>query len=640
MNRIVSSLHFLRQKRSLLKNKSVTLFLFFSVFILALLLEQFHFQSLQSLNWRVTDTMVRYHAQHIKTDPDIVIISIDDASLAHMENLAGSWPWPRSIHAEIVEGISQQQPQAIVFDLSFVEKDVYRPESDALFNQALQGKNTIFFPLIRRPVQEDQHGPLLAQIAPQLGLQATPQVQAQARAAFMPPMAIDLNAWRLGTVNFINDIDGVGRRYAVYTDVYGWRVPSLPARVLQDLKYSVPQQDEIVLAWAGKKNPYPRIPYHELYQDLNRQNKQRSPFELSGKIVIIGTDASALHDIRVTPIDSLYSELDILATAIDNLKNNTQMRTLKSLDYLLICVALLGIITHMYLRSLHVLKIAAALGLVSVFLIYTAYAAIAHHLLIEVVTILSWTWSFFFCLALREYVLERQSRQHTVNLFSRFVNPHVVKELIHNHSLSRAGESREITVLFSDIRGFTTLCENRSPQEIVALLNHYFSLQVDVIFKHGGSLDKFIGDCIMAFWGAPLEDPDHARHAVEAALEMTHVLDQFKAELQSQNQHHLPDFDVGIGIHTGPAVVGLIGSEKRREYTAIGDTVNLASRIEGLTKGVAKILISRETRSACGTALDFTYVGSYKVKGRDQEVELFSPVIDKLTEFPPKNPSS
>jgi adenylate cyclase len=248
------------------------------------------------------------------------------------------------------------------------------------------------------------------------------------------------------------------------------------------------------------------------------------------------------------------------------------------------------------------------------------------------VTILCWSWSYFFCLALREYVMERRSRQHTVHLFSRFVNPHVVKELINNQSLSRAGESREITVLFSDIRGFTTLSENRTPQEIVALLNRYFSLQVDVVFKHGGSLDKFIGDCIMAFWGAPLDDPQHAQHAVEAALEMAQVLEQFKAELQSQSEHNLPDFDVGIGIHTGPAVVGLIGSEKRREYTAIGDTVNLASRIEGLTKGVAKILISRETRNACGAALDFNYYGSYKVKGRDQEVELFSPIMNGLSE--------
>jgi adenylate cyclase len=206
-------------------------------------------------------------------------------------------------------------------------------------------------------------------------------------------------------------------------------------------------------------------------------------------------------------------------------------------------------------------------------------------------------------------------------MFSRFVNPYVVKELIAHGGLNRAGESRQITVLFSDIRGFTTLSERRTPQQVVELLNRYFSLQVEVIFRHGGSLDKFIGDAIMAFWGAPLDDAQHAHNAVLAALEMAEVLQRFKRELNEIEA----DFDVGIGIHSGPAVVGLIGSEQRREYTAIGDTVNLASRIEGLTKGVSRILVSRDTMELCGDAFDFQSFGSYKVKGREREVELFAP---------------
>ena len=143
-----------------------------------------------------------------------------------------------------------------------------------------------------------------------------------------------------------------------------------------------------------------------------------------------------------------------------------------------------------------------------------------------------------------------------------------------------------------------------------------------MVFKHGGSLDKFIGDCIMGIWGAPLDDPDHARHAVACALDMADTLREFKRELGAENT----DFDVGIGLHSGSAVVGLMGSQKRLEYTAIGDTVNLASRIESLTKDAKRrILVSRETAERCGDAFEFVSCGTFPVKGRAQPVELLEP---------------
>jgi len=242
-------------------------------------------------------------------------------------------------------------------------------------------------------------------------------------------------------------------------------------------------------------------------------------------------------------------------------------------------------------------------------------------LLIPVFTPLAAAWTFFLAGAVAEHLRERRARREAVTMFSRFVNPHVVKQLIERGGIEGAGQSREVTLLFSDIRGFTTLSETRKPEEVVALLNRYFSMQVDVVFRHGGSLDKFIGDCIMALWGAPLDDREHARRAVACALDMADTLRQFREELGASVA-----FDVGIGIHSGPAVVGLIGSEKRREYTAIGDTVNLASRIEGLTKDAQRrILVSRDTMERCGDAFDFVSCGSYKVKGRAQGVELFEP---------------
>jgi adenylate cyclase len=242
---------------------------------------------------------------------------------------------------------------------------------------------------------------------------------------------------------------------------------------------------------------------------------------------------------------------------------------------------------------------------------------------VAMLTPLLFGWGFYFAAALSEYLREKRSLEQTVRIFNRFLDPRVVSSLVAQGETpqSLSGKARDITVLFSDIRGFTTLSEKHSPEEIVSLLNRYFSLQVEVIFRHGGTLDKFIGDAIMAFWGAPQDDPQHAQHAVAAALEMEQSLLRFKAELGEDGK----DFDVGIGIHSGKAVVGFIGSEARMDYTAIGDTVNLSSRIEGLTKGVARILVSSDTVAHCRNAFDFSPTGSYKVKGRVKEVELFTP---------------
>ncbi|MES2047701.1 MAG: adenylate/guanylate cyclase domain-containing protein [Pseudomonadota bacterium] len=595
--------------------------LFSALFFLFAMLEMTWLHALQPLENRLSDFFVRKHAQTLAPDPDIVIINVDDASLEKMENVAGNWPWPRAVFAEMITAIDKQQPKAIVFDKLFVERDVYRPESDALFNQALEGKKNIYFPLVRQPATQDKAGAALAKVAGQLGILRTEHAIPDAHAALMPPMAIEPKYWRVGTVNFLNDADGVGRGYDVYTDAYGWLIPSLPARLATDLGYFVPRQANIILAWRGGNNPYRRISFGDLYADQERQKPLRDPYELRDKIVIIGADASAMHDIRVTPIDSLFPGLDILATAIDNLKNRRWMQALPTWVSPMFFLLLLSLLCTQFYRHIQALKIGVTLLLLTFMSLAASYLALQYLILLHFLTALLLAWLYYFSFALREYLRERNSRQHAVQMFSRFVNPHVVKELVASGGLSRSGESREISVLFSDIRDFTKLAEKRTPQEIVTLLNRYFSLQVEVIFRHGGSLDKFIGDCIMAFWGAPLDDPEHARHATEAALEMVEVLHKFKLEIGAQGD----EFDVGIGIHSGAAVVGLIGSEQRREYTAIGDTVNLASRVEGLTKGVSRILVSRETMLLCKEALDFAPFGSYKVKGREQEVELFAP---------------
>lgn len=585
-------------------------------------LELFVLHAFDPLQNRALDFMVRKQAATLTPDPDIVIVDIDDSSLARMEEVAGSWPWPRVVHADMVEAIQRQRPKAIVFDINFSERDVYRPDSDRRFLESLAGNSNVYFPMMLLTKADPRKMPLATTIADMVGLQRGPHADPQARLPLQPPLAIpDPRYWRTGIINFAEDPDGIGRRYHLYMEVQGWRVQSLPARLAADLHYPVPPQPDMLLAWRGGNSAFAHISYADLYEDLGREKPLRPANELSGKIVVIGSDASLLSDLRATPLGSLYPGMQILATAIDNLKNGRHMQVPAPWALPAAVLFSLVLLFWAFLRSVNVLYVGLRLTAVTLLVLAATWWAIGQLWLLPAVVAMMLTWLYYFAGALQAYLAERKSRQRTVTMFSRFVNPEVVQQLLATGALKRGGEAREVSVLFSDIRGFTTLSEKRTPQEVVTLLNRYFTLQVEVVFRHGGSLDKFIGDCIMAFWGAPLDDPRHAQNAVLAALEMAEVLQQFKKELGEEDA----DFDVGIGIHSGPAVVGLIGSEQRREYTAIGDTVNLASRIEGLTKGVARILVSEETMKLCGDAFRYTPYGSFEVKGRGQQVKLFGP---------------
>jgi adenylate cyclase len=542
------------------------------------------------------------------------------------------------VHGELIAGLIAQRPRAVILDVMLAEPDVFRPESDAVLREAVRGAASVYLPTLRLNPAGDPQGVKLADVASALGLTRSVGADPEARAQLLPPLVVEETDWRTGAINFLEDADGVGRRHALGLDLYGWRLASLPARVAHDQGWPLPPADAFELHFRGGLHAFHTVSYADVWQDFGRRQRQRPPDEFRDKIVLIGATAPGLLDARLTPLSSVQPGVEILATALDNLKNQRWMTRLPSAWGLGATWLLLGLIGTAFAVPVHAGRMALALAAVSVAALGGAWAAVQARWLIPVVQALVWGWALYLGGALMAYLRERRAREHAVALFGRFLNPEVVRQVVERGETveSLSGRTREISVLFSDIRGFTTLSETAEPAAVVRLLNRYFERQVEVVFRHGGTLDKFIGDCIMAFWGAPLDQPDHARRAVAAALEMQDVLLDFRAELLREHGDAVQGFDVGIGVHSGMAVVGFIGAQRKLDYTVIGDTVNLASRIEGLTKEAGcRILVSQATRQAsqgvvsvgaeAGPDVDFVDRGAYPVKGRTQAVRLFEP---------------
>jgi adenylate cyclase len=567
------------------------------------------------------DQLVRWRAQSRPGDPSIVLIDIDEWSMQAMASDVGKWPWPRSVHAGLLEPLLAEKPRAVVFDIFFSDKDILRPDDDAWFGEILAAASNVYLAALQ--LGDAAVPTLLASYPAGAGLEPGPAARADARGSLLLPFAIPATAWRIGSVNFTPDPDGIGRGYDVYREIQGWRWSSLPARVARDLGATLPDAPTYRIDFpAGGTRPYTRLLYREVYEHFVQGKKSLPEGFFKDRIVLIGNSASGLQDTKPTPISSAYPGVVMVGVVIDNLLHGAALHIMPFPVAWLVLGLLLAAMAETARRGQMLIAITIGAGGA------TALAAGSAALAIGAAGITPWPVPalliaiFMGTLALIQYRERQAELARTVRTFERFMDPEIVRHLLHDEDATALLSSRtcEITVLFSDIRGFTRLSEQRSAVEVVRLLDDYFSRQVAVIFRHGGTLDKFIGDAVMAFWGAPLANPAQHRAAVACALEMRQEMERFRRD------YGFTDFDIGVGIHTGQAVVGMIGCEQRYDFTAIGDTVNLASRIEGLTKDRAPILVSAATRAGCGAEIHFRPQGTAQVKGREEAVELFEPI--------------
>ena len=631
----------------------------------------------QTLELKLYDQRLRATADGTTARRDLVLVAIDEYSVRQMEPFVGRWPWPRFVHGQVVDLLRDAGARVIVYDVLFTERDSRTgflvgeetwtgAESDLAFADAVRAAGNVVFAAEATSDVVEAARPLPD--APWAQVTADPSFEPRPSLT-MPYPELAAAARALGHNVLVVDADGPVRRSIPFVRVGTTAVPSLPvaavmvgdqltaaqvrfdAPVLHVGPYAVPMLRERVPVFeaSGETSPWALralIPYRGpavapdgktmLYESFSfvkllaarqRQLDGDDPgIDLSrfrGATVVIGLTAAGLHDVYQSPFGSTgkMSGPMIHASVIDQIVSNRSLRPWPRWAAVL-ASGLLGLTAAGLVLAAPLRLSLPAVGLVAGLATWAAFRTFsAGHWAPMAEPAISLMTSTFAALAWQFFVEGREKRA-VKRLFSRYLSRDVYEQVLANPALAElGGNRREMSVLFSDIRGFTAMTEKGEPEAIVAQLNQYFSRMVDVVFAHRGTLDKFVGDMVMALYGAPLDDPDHADHAVQTALAMVKELERLNVEWSRDGR---PPLGIGIGINSGEMIAGNIGAESIRSYTVIGDNVNLGSRLESLNKDYAtQIIVSQATVDRLRQGYDLRPLGSVTVKGKSQAVDIY-----------------
>jgi adenylate cyclase len=615
----------------------------------------------------------------------IVLVQIDDDSLKRMEPLVGRWPWPRLVHATLVDYLAAGGAKAIVYDVLFAEADRRTfmvgetewtgAESDqALVDSTARAGNVIHAAEVASAELLDSSRSIVAKVddIPALNQRYVVDECVERRPQVTPPYpALARAAHAIGHSFVVFDADGPLRRVVPFVKVSGTGnrepgtiIPSLPlaslmlvrglnpgqvgvdAGVLRIDGTRIPLVTEMVpdyygpptpacralLSWRGPTRQPDGTPtfesfsFYDLFysqqQVLEGVAPEVAPDRFRDRIVVVGVAGEGLRDVFVTPFaEGRMPGAEVHANTIDAWSAGRTLTPVSAAAGaatalgLAVVVGAAGAFGSAWTTGLVALALLAGHTVTNVRLFgagsWWPLAVPGLAILVAFVGDLSW-----------QYFVEGREKRKVKHLFSRFVARDVYNQLLADPSRAALGGTRrDMTVLFSDMRGFTALTEKGVPEDIVAMLNEYFTRMVQVLFDHRGTLDKFVGDMVMALFGAPLDDEEHADHAVQAALAMVRALDVLNKDWAAFG---MPTLDIGIGINTGDMVAGNIGSKTIMSYTVIGDAVNLGARLESLNKEYGtRIIISEHTRSRLKGRYDMRPLGSVTVKGKSQPVAIY-----------------
>lgn len=624
---------------------------------------------LKTMEWKIYDLEFRTLTRASMASPDIVMIKIDDESVERMDKALelGRFPWPRDVYKDLLNYLERARPRAITFDIIFIEHD---KSAEGL------ARDQEFVDATRRlgnVIQAIEVGDTFDS-RPSLpipgGYGLSPEVEEHSSVK-MPFDSLAAASKMLGTTFTVYDADGPVRRSVPFVRQGNTFYPSLalatamvalnlrpgdirldadglhfgdrliPLMEVQPVYEKRIQTRHMLVNYRGpayadrerKTTTYRSYRFCDLFEsELQIEGGERpriDPQVFRDKIIFIGTTAAGLHDLFQTPYGSegKMPGMQIHASVVDNIINRSFLRpahpswSIALLAVSTLLVGLLGVHLGFWWALLASLVIGCS-GAGAAALSFSKGIWLPC-----VPTVVGLLIAQFSSVAYKYFVEDKAKRQVKA-LFSRYVSPAVVKELVEDPSKARlGGQRRAMTVLFSDIRGFTTFSEAGKPEDVIKQLNEYFSRMVELLFQHKGTLDKFVGDMIMGLFNAPAFDPDHPDHAVQMALAMLRELRVLNERWRNEGR---PNFDIGVGINTGDMIVGNVGSEKTLSYTVIGDNVNLGSRLESLNKQFkSHIIISESTRSRLKGSYFIRPLGSVKVKGKTQEVSIFEVCVSE-----------
>ena len=617
-------------------------------------------------------------------DERIVIIDIDENSLAEV----GRWPWGRDKLATIVENLfGRYQADVVAFDIVFAERDQssgleqfeqlarttlkdnsgylreferIRPGlmHDEIFANSLIGKNIVLGYYFKSSLQQAETGVtgLLPPALTKMDVQWSERLPISKALGYAGNLEILQASAKSGGYfdNPFVDADGVFRRVPLVQSFDGYLFASLALATAQahldaagiDLvvetdgskgsteyyalesinlsnhRIPVDANGAVFVPYRGPQGSFTYVPAYKVLSG------QVDPALLRDKIVLVGTTAPGLLDLRSTPVQNTYPGVEVHANIIsgilDDQINHKPAWTI-GYEFVLLVVIAIGMALLLPLVS-PLLATAGTFGLAAVVLAGTFFAwhnnlilpLASPLLLIVLIFMLHMTYGYF---------IESRGKRQLAILFGHYVPPELVDEMSESpDEYSLDGENREMTVLFSDVRGFTTISEGMDPKQLTQLMNALLTPMTRVIHKNRGTIDKYMGDAIMSFWGAPVADSEHARHALYAAMEM---MDELKIMQTEFKQRGWPEVNIGIGLNTGDMNVGNMGSEFRMAYTVLGDAVNLGSRLEGLTKNYGvNIIVSETTRNEI-PEFAFRELDLVRVKGKQEPVAIFEPIGHK-----------